>query len=216
MPQREMLSKGLEKMGEMDYYVNIRGVAYMSDVIDVANYILEVSRDESPDGEYELISHMKLQKLVYFCQGYSLAFYGRPLFPEPIEAWTHGPVCPRLYHLLKVYGSLPITGSIDPDKIKLTEHEKYLVGMVYDSYGQYSASRLRKITHEEGPWKTTPADAPIPQNDMLKYFESLIEVTPANIPPSSENEKKELIKILEKAEADGEINLSRFCVPMGT
>ena len=67
----------------------------MADVIDVANYILEISREESGDDEYELISHMKLQKLVYFCQGYSLALYGRPLFPEPIEAWTHGPVCPK-------------------------------------------------------------------------------------------------------------------------
>jgi hypothetical protein len=43
----------------------------------------------------------------------------------------------------------------------------------------------------------------------------MIEVAPINILPSSENEKKELIKILEKAETDGEINLSQFCVPMG-
>ena len=33
----------------------------MADVFDVANYILEISREESEDGEYELISHMKLQ-----------------------------------------------------------------------------------------------------------------------------------------------------------
>jgi uncharacterized phage-associated protein len=188
----------------------------MADVIDVANYILEISRKESEDGEYELISHMKLQKLVYFCQGYSLALYGKPLFPESIEAWTHGPVCPKLYHLLKGYGSLPITASIDPERIILNEREKRLVEMVYDSYGQYSASRLRKITHDNGPWKTTCEQAPIPQDSMLRYFESLIEVNPADIPPSTDEAKGELLKILEKAEADGEINLSQFCVPMGT
>ena len=186
----------------------------MADVFDVANYILEISREESEDGEYELISHMKLQKLVYFCQGYSLALYGKPLFPDPIEAWTHGPVCPKLYHILKGYGSSPITASINPEKIMLNEHEKYLIGMVYDSYGQYSASRLRKITHEEGPWNNTSDTTPIPQEAMLKYFESLIEVNPENIPPSSDNVKNELLKILEKAEANGEINMSQFCVPM--
>jgi uncharacterized phage-associated protein len=187
----------------------------MADVIDVANYILEISREESEDGEYELISHMKLQKLIYFCQGYYLALYGKSLFPDPIEAWPHGPVCPTLYHILKVYGSSPITASIDPNKIILSEHEKCIVEMVYDSYGQYSASRLRKITHEEGPWKTTMVNTLIPQNAISEYFESLIEVAPINILPSSENEKRELIKILEKAETDGEINLSQFCVPVG-
>jgi uncharacterized phage-associated protein len=187
----------------------------MADVIDVANYILEISHEESEDGEYELISHMKLQKLVYFCQGYSLALYGRPLFSEPVEAWTHGPVCPKLYHLLKGYGSLPITASIDPERIMLNEHEKHLIEMVYDSYGQYSASRLRKITHEEGPWKTARINTAIPQEAMFKYFESCIEVNPADIPRSADGDKDKLLKNLEKAEADGEINLSQFCVSMG-
>ncbi|MDR1325091.1 MAG: DUF4065 domain-containing protein [Treponema sp.] len=40
---------------------------------------------------------MKLQRLVYYCQGAHLAFHGKPLFPEPIEAWECGPVCPPLY-----------------------------------------------------------------------------------------------------------------------
>jgi len=208
------VSFGVEKWRKMGNN-EIRGVI-MADVFDVANYILEVSREDSEDGEYELISHMKLQKLIYFCQGYFLAFYGKPLFPDPIEAWQHGPVCPKLYHILKGYGSSPITASIDPEKIMLNETEKHLIDMVYANYGQYSASRLRKITHEEGPWKNTLGNSVIPQDAMLNHFESIIiEVNPANIPPSADDEKNELIKILEKAEADGEINLSQFCVPMG-
>ena len=187
----------------------------MADVFDVANYILEISREESEDGEYELISHMKLQKLVYFCQGFSLALFEKPLFPEPIEAWTHGPVCPKLYRILKGYGSSPITAVIDPEKIALNEDEKLLIKMVYGVYGQYSASRLRKITHEEGPWKNALTAAAIPYEAMAEYFESLIEVKPDFIPHSNDEEKKELVKILEEAEADGEIDLSQFCIPMG-
>jgi len=183
----------------------------MANVIDVANYILEISSEDTEDGEYELISHMKLQKLVYFAQGYYLALFGKSLFPEAIEAWPHGPVCPRLYHSLKVYGSSPIAAIIDPDKISVNGQEKSLISMVYSSYGQYSASKLRQITHKEGPWCTTPAGAQIALNEMEQYFTSLLEVDKENMHPSTQAEKDELLAILEKAEANGEINLSQFC-----
>jgi len=182
----------------------------MADVIDVANYILEISQEGFSDGECELISNMKLQKLVYFCQGYFLALYGRQLFPDPIEAWEHGPVCPKLYRLFKPYGSSPLTTSIDPQRIRLEDYEKRLIDMVYGSYGQYSASKLRNITHEKGPWNATAQNAVISHEIMLEYFESLVETNPAEIPLSTEREKDELVKILERAEANGEIDLSRF------
>ena len=187
----------------------------MADIIDVANYILEISREESPDDDYDLITPMKLQKLVYFCQGYFLALNGTPLFSEPIEAWDHGPVCPTLYHLFKRYGSSPLVATIDPKRIMLSELEKHIIGMVYNSYKQYSPSGLRNITHREGPWSDTRKNTIIHPEAMLKYFESLIEVNPADIPLSTDDEKNELITILEKAETDGEINLSQFRIPVG-
>jgi len=187
----------------------------MADVFDVANYILEISREESEEGEFELISHMKLQKLVYFSQGFSLALSEKPLFSEPIEAWEHGPVCPKLYHILKVYGATPITAIIDPEKISLNDNEKLLVKMVYDNYGQFSASRLRKITHKSGPWIDTMINSTIPQESMSKYFLSLVNVDSEKMSASSDNEKKELLNILMQAEADGEIDMSQFCIPMG-
>jgi len=187
----------------------------MADVIDVANYILEISREESPDGEYDIITHMKLQKLVYFCQGHFLAFCGEPLFGDPIEAWEHGPVCPTLYHLFKHSGSIPLVASINPQRIMLGEREKRFISMVYDAYKTYSASGLRNLTHREGPWKDTLPNAIIAPNAMLGHFDSLMEVSPADIPPSTESEKRELINILERAEANGEIDLSGYGVPMG-
>lgn len=187
----------------------------MASVIDAANIILEISREDSFDGEYELISHMKLQKLVYFCQGFHLALYDRPLFPETIEAWPHGPVCPRLYHILKIYGPSPITAMVDPDKINVNTQERYIINMVYDTYGQYSASKLRMITHKEGPWNNTGGGSVIPQDIIKQHFKAMIETEAVNIPFSADDEKMELVKILEEAEKDGEIKLSQFCVPMG-
>jgi len=190
----------------------------MADVFDVANYILKISRDnsEDEDEDVDFISNMKLQKLVYFCQGFFLALCGKPLFPEIIEAWKHGPVCPRLYRPLKIYGSSPIAACIDPEKLNVGEKEKSIINMVYSTYRQYSSSGLRKITHNEGPWKSTQLGEEISQEAILKYFESLIEANSAAIPLSTESEKYDLVKILEKAEANGEIDLSRFCVPVGT
>jgi uncharacterized phage-associated protein len=56
--------------------------------LDVARYIIKKTGP---------ISAMKLQKLVYYCQAWSLVFDDRPMFKEPIQAWVHGPVIPQLY-----------------------------------------------------------------------------------------------------------------------
>jgi len=60
----------------------------MANVFDVARYIL---KHTGP------VTAWKLQKLVYYSQAWSLVWDVRPLFPERIEAWANGPVCPELY-----------------------------------------------------------------------------------------------------------------------
>ena len=51
---------------------------------DIADYLLAfVNRDEG-----ELLSNLKLQKLLYYAQGFYLALYDKPLFEDRIEAWT--------------------------------------------------------------------------------------------------------------------------------
>ena len=59
----------------------------MASVFDVAAYILSKADIEEGDG----ITHLKLQKLVYYVQGFAMATLGYPLFPDKIEAWVHGP-----------------------------------------------------------------------------------------------------------------------------
>jgi len=61
-------------------------------IIDVAEYLL------SKEGE---MSTMKLQKLLYFCQGWNLAWTGHPLFDNEFEAWASGPVVRELFELHK-------------------------------------------------------------------------------------------------------------------
>lgn len=56
--------------------------------IDVANFFLSAMDDDAGD----LISNLKIQKLVYYAQGVHLAMFDTTLFDEEILAWEHGPV----------------------------------------------------------------------------------------------------------------------------
>ena len=76
----------------------------MIPAIEVARYFLSLTDEDAG----ELISNLKLQKLLYYAQGFHLVIYGEPLFPETIEAWAHGPVVTSVYHQYKEYGSEPI------------------------------------------------------------------------------------------------------------
>jgi uncharacterized phage-associated protein len=147
----------------------------MANVHEVAGFILQTGKASDNEGGYDLITNLKLQKLVYYCQGFNLAFFNTPLFPDPIEAWDHGPVCPNLYHKLKHYKSEPIPINGDSFTDKLTLQEQKLIIDVYGVYGQYSAWRLREMTHQEPPWLETPLNQIITHDKMRKFFLTQIE-----------------------------------------
>jgi uncharacterized phage-associated protein len=140
---------------------------------DVANYFLSLTDEDSGDS----ITNLKLQKLVYFAQGFYIGLYRRPLFNESIEAWQHGPVIPDLYQQYKDYGS----GCIPSPKIDITLYSvkiKDLLDEVYKVFGQYSAWKLRALSHEGSPWKNAfnrRGDNTITVADMEEYFKPLIK-----------------------------------------
>ncbi|CNE16450.1 TPA: SocA family protein [Yersinia enterocolitica] len=142
---------------------------------DVADYILAHS-DEENSGD--LISNLKLQKLVYYAQGFSLALLDRPLFEEPIEAWMHGPVVPELYHKYKDNGTQALPVPADVDFSKYSDDEKELLDEVYKIYGQFSAWKLRNMTHDENPWKETYVEGAgsreISNDSMKRFFDTLV------------------------------------------
>lgn len=114
----------------------------------VAKYFLAKAEEEVGDG----ISNLKLQKLVYYAQAYHLAMHGEPLFRERLEAWEHGPVVPDLYHMYKEHGAGNIPTPHDVDLDEYDEEVAEFLDEVYDVFGQYSAWKLRNMTHEERPW----------------------------------------------------------------
>lgn len=96
------------------------------------------------------VETLKLQKLLYYCNAWSLALRDRPIFTDQIQAWKHGPVVASLYHLHRTesvieewpYGD----GSLLP------YDDQILADQIIELYGGRSGWALRELTHQESPW----------------------------------------------------------------
>ncbi|HDR4575445.1 TPA: SocA family protein [Bacillus cereus] len=119
------------------------------DVFDVADYFLSLSK---PNTE-QSITHLKLQKLVYYAQGWHLALNnGEKLFDEDIQAWVHGPVCPNLYDLYSNHKYFEIPPVVKPEIFLENKKAKETLDIVWDAYGGYDGKFLEELTHQETPW----------------------------------------------------------------
>jgi len=143
----------------------------MATVYDVAAYILK---------ECGIISTMKLQKLTYYCQAWSLAWDGVPLFEEEFQAWANGPVCPQLYNRHRGLFEIGIEAFGDRE-FSFTKDETETIHAVLKYYKDESPHYLSELTHLERPWKETrgniPAGEPsqrvIPKELMQEYYAGL-------------------------------------------
>lgn len=82
----------------------------------------EVHEHEATNDNYEVyegITHLKLQKLLYYAQGISLGMFDKPIFSENIEAWPHGPVVKEVYSVYNTFGRNNIDIEMDKEKKKL-------------------------------------------------------------------------------------------------
>lgn len=144
----------------------------MANVQDVANFFIELGQAQTANGTGDPVTHLQLQKLLYFAQGWYLARFGKPLFDDDIEAWTYGPVVPSMYQKYKVYGSNGIMREGAPNAAdRLSPDEYDLLLDVAQEYMRYSASGLVSLTHQKGtPWDNAHIDSVIPKSEIKGYF----------------------------------------------
>jgi uncharacterized phage-associated protein len=125
---------------------------------------------------------MKLQKLVYYCQAWSLAWDDEPLFDEDFEAWANGPVCPELFRKHK--GRYKVDSGLFEDTAEgvFNAANTETMGAVIRDYGDKEPYWLSEATHMEAPWKDARRGlAPgengsnvITKESMQLYYGSLI------------------------------------------
>ena len=120
-------------------------------VEDIANFLLICSEESG-----ELMTNMKLQKMLYYQQGFHLAYFNEPLFDEDIEAWMYGPVVKCIYNKYKDAGKNGILGERGTSFSFQERREASLFNEVNKVYGRFSAMGLMEMTHSEKPWKSVP------------------------------------------------------------
>ena len=140
----------------------------MASALDVAKAFLQLSDSDAGD----VMTNLKLQKLVYYAQGFSLALHNRPLFEERIVAWEHGPVVAELYHEFKTFGKNQVEVDSEIAEGTFTDEQMELLSEVNQVYGQFSAWKLRDMTHNEIPWKQTAQGSEIKHELLKEYFKT--------------------------------------------
>ncbi|MDX1920791.1 MAG: DUF4065 domain-containing protein [Candidatus Caenarcaniphilales bacterium] len=134
--------------------------------LDVANSFIKLGIENN-----NLISNMKLQKLLYYAQGWHMALhFGKSLFREDFKKWLFGPVCPSVYGQFKKYGSNPIKRVADVKTKELDEKAQKLVEKVFELYGGFSAVQLSMLSHKEDPWLKAEDLGIIDKDSIHDYF----------------------------------------------
>ncbi|HWD40202.1 MAG TPA: type II toxin-antitoxin system antitoxin SocA domain-containing protein [Fimbriimonas sp.] len=139
--------------------------------LDVAEYILQ---------KHGRMSAMKLQKLVYYAQAWSLVWDDVPLFRDEIQAWKEGPVVRALWE--KHRGQFTVSpGEIKRDPKALSKVQRETVDSIIKHYGKHDGLTLSNWTHREDPWNEArkglsadaSSDAEITHASMRDYYGSL-------------------------------------------
>ncbi len=142
----------------------------MATVFDVATYIL---KKQGP------MAAMKLQKLVYYSQAWSLVWDEKPLFPNRIQAWANGPVVRDLYEAHR--GQFEVSALSKGKAASLKKAECETVDAVLKFYGNKPGQWLSDLTHREDPWRNARTglgpgehgDREISHAAMAEYYGSL-------------------------------------------
>lgn len=144
----------------------------MANVMQLARCILDKQGD---------MTTMKLQKLCYYCQAWSMAWDERPIIEENFEAWANGPVCPELFE--RHQGKYTVTAKDFRVSYvnAFDEDQEETIDKVLEYYGDKAPHWLSELTHMEEPWRNARkgcapgerCNAVISLDDMQQYYGGL-------------------------------------------
>jgi uncharacterized phage-associated protein len=108
------------------------------------------------------MSHLKLQKMIYYVEAWHLAYFEESIVDDEFEAWMHGPVSQKIWHKFKDF-EFPLHNilTVKTDEVptiiselesKVIPDQKELISDVLEEYGNKSAYYLECLTHSELPW----------------------------------------------------------------
>lgn len=140
----------------------------------IANQFIEpAAENDTP------LTHLQIQKLVYFAHGWSLALNNTALVRQQFLAWRFGPVSRPIYDSLSKYRGNPIYRPISPvDETSLNSPSKHVITETYRLYGALSGMELTRLTHAHGgPWHQMRLEGRevIPDLVIKKHFKRVLD-----------------------------------------
>jgi len=124
-------------------------------------------------GHGDLVTNLRLQKLLYYAQSWFLALHDKPLFTDPIVASDHGPLLPAVFGRFAVFGNGPILRTLGTWVFPraLSNH----IDELMEVYGRFSAYDLERLSCDEEPWKSARRSlenggSGTISNDAMKHF----------------------------------------------
>lgn len=135
------------------------------DAIFLSNYVISLFEEQKAS-----VTNLKLQKVLYYIQGYFYKRFGKAAFSAEIYNWQYGPVVPVVYYEYNDNGSAPLKSRMFFDDCEIAECEQALIKSVVEKCADISTSRLVSMTHSENPWKTAGAGNIISKNSIEIFF----------------------------------------------
>lgn len=171
MKNKVFLLKILQLNEEMCYNItNItsEGEFKMTDAIKLSKYIIHYYNENDRE-----ITNLKLQKILYYVQGYTLKYLNIPAFKEKIYNWKYGPVVQDIYFEFNEFANRNILLS---DNLSNNEYSiqmpilNNLLLIILNKTFDFTAYDLVEKTHNEIPWCTTKRDEEITIESIHGYF----------------------------------------------
>lgn len=170
---------------DMDLFFELVDQDQELSAYDVAKFILSLTS----------VSHLKLQKLLYYAYADYLLLTRKKLFADEILAFKYGPVVQDVFDNFRSYGSSKID-YVEDDieclkfkdlsvpmalmKIISAENGQQIVQSILKTlqkYNKFTAGQLVDLTHSKnGPWKTvyrTGQNRVIYDDVILKYHHNV-------------------------------------------
>ncbi|MDQ7982820.1 MAG: DUF4065 domain-containing protein [Spiroplasma sp.] len=130
--------------------------------------------------DWEGLSNLKIQKLLYFIEASFLVKFNTKLFSQNFEAWDYGPVIPSLYQGLKKFERKPIffdefkkSGNYKNVINSLNEKQLDFLEESFIKFNKFSSFELVSLSHIYGPWKEVAKNEEITKQDMINFFHNI-------------------------------------------
>ena len=170
---------------EWEYNTATMGVVTVSSIKIAEHLINAQNLDDSLS-----ISHLKLQKLLYYCQACHLAMEEEELFSEEILALPYGPFEQTVYDKYHTHGQaiIPPNNGYDGVIDGVKEESYSVISSVLEHYGHLSAIALMQRTHREDPWQDAfekGVRTIISKETMRKYYKRFVTYSDSSEDPQS-------------------------------